>query len=322
MRLTDFLQEVGRPISYYPSLKKITGSTVATIFLTQFIYWTGKQNDPDGWIYKTQDKIEEETGLSRSEQETARRQLKSKGLIEEDYRGLPRKLYYRVNIAKINDLWSVISSEALKNHNNAGIQHYCMESSTQECDNPANKSAGIQQTITETTTENTKRDDNDSRPCRRFRRKRKNNDPTEIDTEAVKDIMAVTTGTKLEGMVSESVIPTLIADYNPEAHPDYPSETAVQGIKRLIRWTAAQMSDPKAAPISNPVAFFRARAKKGMDKPPALTRQEQAVEAERREAEERRRRRGRLERLEDEREIPPESRAEIDRICGRARAAV
>ena len=62
MKLSDYLVGVGRPIAYYPGLRKLTGSTNVTIFLCQFVYWTGKGDNEDGWIYKTSDEIEAETG--------------------------------------------------------------------------------------------------------------------------------------------------------------------------------------------------------------------------------------------------------------------
>ena len=49
-----------------------------------------------GWFYKTQKEIRDETGLTREEQETARRRLISAGVLEEDRRGVPAKLYFRV----------------------------------------------------------------------------------------------------------------------------------------------------------------------------------------------------------------------------------
>lgn len=157
--------------------------------------------------------------------------------------------------------------------------------------------------------------------------RKKNNDPIKsvsppVEMETVKEIITVTIGTPLEGMIPESIIPTLITDHNSQCHPDYPGETAPEAIKRLIRWTAAQMSDPKATPIPNPVGFLRRRAQNGMDKPGAIIRAEQAAEAERKEAGERRAERERLEKLKNEREIPPEARADLDRLLGRARAAV
>lgn len=105
MKLTDFLSDVGRPIAYYPSLRKITGSTTATILLCQFIYWRGKESDPNGWLYKTSDDIEEETGLSYNEQKTARANLVSAELIEEHYARLDHQMKFRVNLDMINLLW-------------------------------------------------------------------------------------------------------------------------------------------------------------------------------------------------------------------------
>ncbi|WP_165847688.1 DnaD domain-containing protein [Ammonifex thiophilus] len=105
MRLTDFLRDVGQPAAYYPKLTKITGGVKETLFLCYLIYWTGKQKDSDGWIYKTREEIEEETGLSRWEQEAARKNLKARGFIEEKYAGLPRKLYFRVDMEAVNTAW-------------------------------------------------------------------------------------------------------------------------------------------------------------------------------------------------------------------------
>jgi hypothetical protein len=84
------LSGLGRPVVYYPSLNAITGSVTATIFLANLFQWSSAQRDFDGWIYKTQEEIEAETGLSRREQETARKQLRSAALLKEERRGCPR----------------------------------------------------------------------------------------------------------------------------------------------------------------------------------------------------------------------------------------
>lgn len=105
MKLTDFLQDVGRQIAYYPSLRRITGSTNATIFLCQLIYWKGKESDPNGWLYKESEEIEEETGLSYGEQKTARRLLVEAGLIEEHYARLDHQMKFRLNMYAINEKW-------------------------------------------------------------------------------------------------------------------------------------------------------------------------------------------------------------------------
>lgn len=107
MKLTDFLSDVGRPVAYYPSLRRITGSTNATILLCQFIYWKGKEADANGWLYKESDEIETETGLSYGEQKTARRLLVEAGLIEEYYARLDHQMRFRLNLEAINDKWGM-----------------------------------------------------------------------------------------------------------------------------------------------------------------------------------------------------------------------
>lgn len=105
MKFSEFLQDIGRPIVYYPSMNAVTGSANATIFLSRLVQWLGTQNDPDGWIYKTRDEFTEETGLSRWEQEAARKQLRSAGLLHEERRGVPARLYYRVDLDVLNAAW-------------------------------------------------------------------------------------------------------------------------------------------------------------------------------------------------------------------------
>ncbi len=106
MKLGTFLRELGQPVAYYPKLAKITGSILANLFLCQMYYWQGKQEDPTGWIYKTQAQIEAETGLSRTEQETARRLLRQRGLIKERYSGLPRKLEFWLDEDELENRWA------------------------------------------------------------------------------------------------------------------------------------------------------------------------------------------------------------------------
>jgi hypothetical protein len=103
MRWSDFHLGLGRSISYQPEFSHITGAVTAGLFVCNLVQWTGKQKDPDGWIYKTQDEIMQETGLTRREQETARKILKNKGFLEEERRGIPSRIYYRINLNALND---------------------------------------------------------------------------------------------------------------------------------------------------------------------------------------------------------------------------
>lgn len=123
MKLTNFLQDVGRPVAYYPRLTGFLGSVKATLFLCQFLFWEGKQrNKTYRWIYKTQNEIQHETGLSRKEQENARRQLKEKGYLEEKYEGIPRRLFFRMQLEAINRDWDRwITDEAMVSASGTGM---------------------------------------------------------------------------------------------------------------------------------------------------------------------------------------------------------
>lgn len=110
MKLTDLLLDVGRPVAYYPKLTDVTGGVKETILLCQLLYWQGKQNSHEGWIYKTRDDIKEETGLSRTEQETARRNLKKLGFIEEKLAGVPARMHFKICLEKINQAWEYLDT--------------------------------------------------------------------------------------------------------------------------------------------------------------------------------------------------------------------
>lgn len=107
MKLTDLLQEVGRPIAYYPSLNAITGSVNATLLITQLLYWHERASDPEHWIYKTHLEINVETGLSRDEQRTARANLKRVLFLREKRSGMPSRLYFQVDVDAINTAWEL-----------------------------------------------------------------------------------------------------------------------------------------------------------------------------------------------------------------------
>ena len=91
------LQMLDLPVSFHRCLVPITGSVTAALLLSQAIC-TAQEADPtlNGWFRKSQDEWGEETGLSRWEQETARRLLREAGFLEERRSGMPAKLWYRV----------------------------------------------------------------------------------------------------------------------------------------------------------------------------------------------------------------------------------
>lgn len=155
MKLTNFLQDLGSPVAYYPRLSNITGGVKETLFLCQLLYWQGKQSDKDGWIYKTQNDIFNETGLTRYEQEAARKSLVSRGFIDEKRRGIPAKMHYKINIDAINEAWEAFISNEYDDNDLSCPQTSMRKTSKLGCGKPANYIAENQQTITENTTENT-----------------------------------------------------------------------------------------------------------------------------------------------------------------------
>lgn len=107
-------------VAYRPGLARALGSPLAALFLCQALYWQSRAGENSFW-FKLRDaktdcngvKIppadafsqswEWELGMSRSEQETARKILKRHGLLVESLRGVPAKLHYKVNLSNVYD---------------------------------------------------------------------------------------------------------------------------------------------------------------------------------------------------------------------------
>jgi len=108
LQLEQAIQAVlsDRPIAYHASLARALGSVTAGVLLSQFLYWQPRSRDPDGWFWKTQVEIADETALSRTETETARKVLVRAGVLEEKRRGVPAKMHFRVNLTKVVELLS------------------------------------------------------------------------------------------------------------------------------------------------------------------------------------------------------------------------
>lgn len=97
----NILELLDRPIAFQRSFVRLTGSINAALMLSQAVYWSTRSTLPNGWFYKTRDEWEEETGLSRYEQEGARKILIAKRLLAEVKRGVPCKVHYQVNAEEL-----------------------------------------------------------------------------------------------------------------------------------------------------------------------------------------------------------------------------
>lgn len=105
MKLSEFLTDLGRPVAYYPNLARALQDVKEAIFVCQMAYWKGKEQDPDGWIYKSSEEIESETALSYKEQLGVRAGLKAKKLMLDRYSRTEHKMYFRIDWDSVDALW-------------------------------------------------------------------------------------------------------------------------------------------------------------------------------------------------------------------------
>ncbi|HBR7502591.1 hypothetical protein [Klebsiella pneumoniae] len=136
----NILPLLDRPIAFQRSFIRLNIGVTAALFLSQMTYWTNRSDD-DGWVYKTQEEWEEETGLSRYEQEGARKKLRSIGVLLEKKKGVPARLFYKIDNDVLFQALVAANKDAEKPH--TGMR----KTSKQVSGKPANF-------LTENTTEN------------------------------------------------------------------------------------------------------------------------------------------------------------------------
>lgn len=105
-QLREAWGHLGSVVAFHPELTRITQKTTATLLLCQLIYWGNKGKLAEGWVYKTSGELMDETGLTRHEQESARKKLRELGLITEKLakqEGAP-VVHFRVEWERIAEL--------------------------------------------------------------------------------------------------------------------------------------------------------------------------------------------------------------------------
>jgi hypothetical protein len=85
-RAKDHRQQIkdmlpNRIVGYSPDLAKAVGGATIGLFLSQLLFLSDKGANPDGWVYKSEAEMGKETGLSKREQQSARRKLLALGVI-------------------------------------------------------------------------------------------------------------------------------------------------------------------------------------------------------------------------------------------------
>ena len=128
-----------RPIAFSPRLASVLGSINASILLAQLLYWRDK-GDYQPWVYKTIEEMKEETGLSRSEQETAIRKCKEKEILITKLKGIPARRFFYVDIERL-----IEEVDGWIKTNNVALQI------------PAEALVALQQTITDSTQDKTQK---------------------------------------------------------------------------------------------------------------------------------------------------------------------
>ncbi|WOE32773.1 MULTISPECIES: DNA-binding protein [unclassified Acinetobacter] len=133
-----------KPIAFNRHYVRLGCGINGALMLSQMVYWSKRTKDRDGVFYKTQEDWEEETGLTRYEQETARKTLRKLGFVSEIKRGVPCKIHFKVNHDALY--------QALIQY--AEIHHSSMwDSNILDCEEPSNSDVENQHTNTENTQE-------------------------------------------------------------------------------------------------------------------------------------------------------------------------
>jgi hypothetical protein len=70
-----------RVVGYSPDLARIVGGATIGLYFGQLLFLSDKGANPAGWVYKSEAEMGQETGLTKREQQTARRKLLSLGVI-------------------------------------------------------------------------------------------------------------------------------------------------------------------------------------------------------------------------------------------------
>ena len=126
MSLTKSLHDLGRPVVFYPRLGRFFGSNNAAILFAQLSYWTDRTDNPLG-VYKTVDELEDETGLTKKEQITARKYLVSKGYLHESHDRLQHRKYYLIDRDAVDSGFSVFAKSEVPKGTSGSAKRDCPE---------------------------------------------------------------------------------------------------------------------------------------------------------------------------------------------------
>ncbi|MCU4521964.1 DNA-binding protein [Acinetobacter ursingii] len=158
IKLIEAMNE--QPIAFNKHYVFIGCGINGALMLSQLVYWTSRTKNSDGWIYKTHHDWTLETGMTRREQETARKTLKSLGFLSEKKEGVPRRVYFKVereNLYKALIEYSE-SIDINSMHNSAILNAQNVHTECTETPDCMHNSAILNAQISPSNTENTYRE--------------------------------------------------------------------------------------------------------------------------------------------------------------------
>jgi hypothetical protein len=102
-----------RVVGYSPDLARIVGGATIGLFLSQLLFLSDKGHNPEGWVYKSEAEMGKETGLTKREQQTARRKLLALGVIAVMRGGFRNTYHFKVLWEKLYQV--IAGSQRLQN---------------------------------------------------------------------------------------------------------------------------------------------------------------------------------------------------------------
>jgi hypothetical protein len=106
-------------------VRALRGNGNAAILASELLFWSRRLGDPQGWFFQQQRRLEAQTGLGPDAQRKAVRLLVRLGVLETDRRGVPARLYYRVDLRRLAALF-------LQDGQGASVADYDREQDTDD----------------------------------------------------------------------------------------------------------------------------------------------------------------------------------------------
>lgn len=103
-----------RVIAFNVNLARVCGDVKAALFASQLLYWTrvGPEVQTNGgWVFKTREQWQTEIGLTRFEQESARKRLQGLALIEQARVGAPPMSCFRIVLPELGKALSSLLNQ-------------------------------------------------------------------------------------------------------------------------------------------------------------------------------------------------------------------